>query len=117
MLSRYLLVPLSFYLSERCGAAVVVFPCACGESTGVRAARTHWLAGGGLARGGGWTGRARTLQDKGIVKPDKLPWGALQALIETVTYGGRIDNQFDAVRTHARTHAGRPVVIACVCAA
>lgn len=43
----------------------------------------------------------RTAQGRANLPPNKIPWSALQQTMETVIYGGRIDNQFDQRRLEA----------------
>jgi dynein heavy chain 1 len=38
---------------------------------------------------------------KANLSPGAIPWDALQALLEQIIYGGRIDNEFDQARLHA----------------
>jgi dynein heavy chain 1 len=40
-------------------------------------------------------------QGKANLSPGAIPWDALQALLEQIIYGGRIDNEFDQARLHA----------------
>ncbi len=39
----------------------------------------------------------KTACGKANVPPNQIPWDALQALLEQIIYGGRIDNEFDQV--------------------
>jgi dynein heavy chain 1 len=43
----------------------------------------------------------RKAQGKGNLAPSAIPWDALQALMNQVIYGGRIDNEFDQSRLEA----------------
>lgn len=38
---------------------------------------------------------------KANIRPSQIPWGALQAVMDQVVYGGRIDNSFDQDRLDA----------------
>ena len=40
-------------------------------------------------------------QGRANIAPDKIPWDALQVLLESTIYGGRIDNDFDQSRLSA----------------
>jgi len=46
-----------------------------------------------------------TAQGRANLPPAKVPWDALQVLLENVIYGGRIDNDFDQGRLAAFTRA------------
>jgi dynein cytoplasmic 1 heavy chain len=46
----------------------------------------------------------RVARGRANVKPSELPWQAIQALCESIIYGGRVDNPFDQQRLEAFVH-------------
>jgi len=44
---------------------------------------------------------SKIAQDRANLPPSKIPWDALQSLLETIVYGGRLDNDFDQSRLSA----------------